>query len=96
MQMPAQSNGNQTTETVAPGNIVIKNYTFTPSTLTVKAGDTVTWTNNDSVAHSIKSATFNSSTLNTGDTFKFTFNTPGTYNYNCGIHPTMTGIVIVQ
>src|SRR5579859_4822887 len=94
--MPATNSGSNSTTEASPNNIVIKNYIFTPSALTVKAGTTVTWTNNDSVAHSIKSAAFNSSILNTGDTFKFTFNTAGTYNYNCGIHPTMTGTVIVQ
>lgn len=93
----APNNPTATTSTqVAPNNITIQNYSFSPSTLTVKKGTTVTWTNEDSVAHSIKSATFSSTNLNTGDKFKYTFNNPGTYDYNCGIHPTMTGTVIVQ
>lgn len=90
------SNSNTPSQAVTPDNVVIQNFAFNPETLTVKVGTTVTWTNNDSTTHSIKSSTFNSSGLSTNDTFKFTFNTPGTFNYNCGIHPTMTGTIIVQ
>lgn len=80
-----------------PSNIiVIKNFTFNPSPLAVKMGETVTWSNEDSTVHRIKSDTFNSSDLQTGDKFQFTFNTKGTFVYNCGIHPTMTGTVIVE
>jgi plastocyanin len=77
-------------------NITIKNFTFIPGLLIIKAGDTVTWTNNDSTAHKIKSDTFNSAVLNPGDTFKNTFSTHGTYNYSCAIHPSMIGQIIVQ
>jgi len=85
-----------TTEATVPNTIVIKNFAFSPATLTVKAGTVVTWTNNDSVTHNIKSTGFNSPDLATGDSFKFTFNTAGTYSYNCGIHPTMTGTIVVE
>lgn len=85
-----------TSNAVEPNNIIISNFSFSPETLNVKVGTTVTWTNNDSVTHNIKSSSFNSPNLSTGDTFKFTFNTPGTFNYNCGIHPSMTGTIIVH
>lgn len=85
-----------TGETVSSNSVLIQNYSFSPSTLTVKAGTTVTWTNKDSATHNLKSSTFSSPDLGTGDTFKFTFNTPGTFDYSCGIHPTMTGTIIVQ
>lgn len=81
----------QGTDTVA-----IKNFAFDPQTLTVKAGTTVTWTNEDAVAHNIRSDTFNSQELGKGDTFKSKFDTPGTYEYSCGIHQSMKGTIIVQ
>lgn len=80
----------------ATNQIMIKNFTFSPQTVTIKSGTTVTWTNQDSVAHTVISDSFASNNLNPGDTFQFTFNTPGTYNYHCSIHPSMTGTVIVQ
>lgn len=85
-----------TTTTTVPNSIVIKNFSFNPSTLTVKVGTVVTWTNEDSVTHTVESNTFNSGNLKKGDTFQFTFNTVGTFNYNCGPHPAMTGVIVVQ
>lgn len=90
------SNINTGSQTVVPNSVSIQNFAFNPQTLTVKAGTTVIWTNSDSVTHSIKSSTFNSAGLGNGDTFKFIFNTPGTFDYSCGIHPAMTGTIIVQ
>ena len=87
------------TTTTAPGNTVnIVNFTFTPGTLTVKAGTTVTWTNNDTTTHRPTSDTgvFDSGDLAPGATFSFTFNNMGTFSYHCSIHPYMTGKVIVQ
>jgi plastocyanin len=82
---------------VVEGNAVkIQNFAFDPGTLTVKKGTTVTWTNNDSAPHQIKSATFNSSQLSKGQAFSFTFNETGTFDYSCSIHPSMLGKIIVQ
>lgn len=78
--------------------ISIKNFSFNPSTLTVKAGTKVTWVNNDSVPHTITSDTgslLNSPTLPSGQSFSFAFNSPGTANYHCNIHPNMKGAVVV-
>ena len=77
--------------------LVIKNFAFSPATVTVNAGSTVVWTNDDSIQHDI---TFNgggiaSSVLNHNDTFSHTFPTAGTYHYICSIHPFMHGTVIV-
>jgi len=74
----------------------IQNFAFNPGTLTVKKGTTVTWTNNDSVLHQIKSTAFNSSQLSKGQTFSFTFNDAGTFDYSCAIHPSMLGKIIVE
>ena len=83
----------------AASGVSIDNFTFTPQTLTVKAGTTVTWTNNDDIPHGIASdnnAFRRSKALDTGDKFAFTFTTPGTYKYFCYVHPHMTGTILVQ
>lgn len=85
-----------TSGTAQNSNVTIKNFAFSPATITVKAGTTVVWTNEDSATHTVNSATFNSGNLGTGQTFSQTFSTPGTFNYSCGIHPSMKGVVIVQ
>lgn len=94
-QVPSSSQQSPTDVTSASA-ISIQGFAFSPATLTVKKGTTVTWTNNDSVIHTIKSASFNSGNLAKGDTFKFTFDTAGTFDYSCGVHPSMTGKIIVQ
>ena len=79
-------------------SVDISNYAFSPATLTVPAGTTVTWTNEDTAPHTVTSksgGTLNSPTLNKGDSWSFTFTTPGSYEYFCAIHPDMVGTVIV-
>jgi plastocyanin len=95
---PMQTSTNvQSQATPATENTInIQNFAFSPSTLTVKKGTVVTWTNNDSAPHTIKSATFNSSSMSKGQTFSFAFDTVGTFDYSCGIHPSMTGKIIVE
>lgn len=89
------------TATTAPtsgGNSVsIANFAFSPKSLTVKVGTTVTWTNNDSVTHTVTAngGAFNH-TLNPGNPFSFTFTKAGTYSYHCSIHPYMTATIVVQ
>jgi plastocyanin len=77
---------------------VIKDFAFSPETVTVKVGSAVTWTNQDSFAHSVKSAdgSFVSQDLQQGQTFTAAFNTAGSFAYICGIHNFMTGTVVVQ
>jgi len=76
----------------------IDQFTFTPQRLTVKAGATVTWSNEDDVPHTIVSSSkvFKSKALDTGGEFSFPFTTPGTYDYFCSLHPHMTGAVVVE
>ena len=79
--------------------VEIRNFAFSPRTLTVKAGTRITWTNRDEEPHVVVSAgkQFGSSpALDTGDSYAATFATPGTYAYYCAIHPMMTGTIIVQ
>lgn len=77
-------------------NIDIRGFVFNPSSLVVNAGDTVTWTNNDPVAHKIAGDGFGSDSLNKGSTYTFKFASVGTYNYHCAIHPSMVGMIIVK
>ncbi|MDQ6796716.1 MAG: plastocyanin/azurin family copper-binding protein, partial [Actinomycetota bacterium] len=86
----------------AGGNsVTIKNFSFEPRTLTVKAGTSVTWTNQDSTPHTVQ---FSSSSippsphLSAGggqSTYSHTFTAAGTYPYICGIHNSMTGTIKV-
>jgi plastocyanin len=77
--------------------ITIDNFTFTPPELKVKVGDTVTWTNHDDIPHTVVSAgKFRSKTLDSDDSFSFTFTAAGDYKYFCGIHPHMTGLIKVE
>ena len=96
--------------TATTNAIVIQNFTFAPAKTTVKAGTTVTWTNNDSTPHDVTSTNgpgtsatvtslFTSGELAQGKTFSFTFKKAGTYYYECKIHAslgTMHAVVIVQ
>jgi len=92
--------------TAANSNQVLcKNNRFNPDTLTVSVGTTVTWVNQDGFIHTVTSGTspsetsglFDSGNLNGGDTFSFTFDEPGTYDYFCIPHYSfgMIGKVIV-
>src|SRR4030042_449210 len=79
-----------TTPTQTQGNAVsIQNMAFSPATLTVSAGTTVTWTNNDTTIHTVTSNTglFESVQMSKGSNFSYTFNHIGTFAYHCSIHP---------
>ncbi|MER5339395.1 MULTISPECIES: cupredoxin domain-containing protein [Streptomyces] len=79
--------------------MAIKNFAFAPATLKVKVGTTVTWTNQDTDAHTVTSTgsggPLRSAALNTHATYSYTFTKPGTYSYLCTIHPFMTATVEV-
>lgn len=81
---------------VGAGKVTISNYEFSPETITVSAGAAVTWTNQDSAAHTIKFPGEETGKIATGATYSRTFSTPGEVTYQCGIHPYMTGKVIVK
>ena len=77
--------------------MTIKGFAFDPKAATVKVGETVTWTNEDGTDHTVTSSdgSFASEDLGQGATFSQTFNTAGTFDYICGIHPAMKATVIV-
>ena len=75
----------------------IDNFTFQPVEMTVKVGQTVTWTNRDDIPHTVVSAgKFRSKTLDTDDKFSFTFTNAGDYKYFCSLHPHMPGMIKVE
>jgi len=82
----------------SPGQVRISNFTFDPPSLTVPVGATVTWVNQDDEPHTVTSQTgaFGSQALDTDESFSFHFTAPGTYVYRCGIHPHMTGTIVVR
>lgn len=88
----------QTASAGAGAQVTISNFSFGPATVTVPAGTTVAFTNQDSITHTVTAAdgSFDSSNLQPGAQFSYTFTTPGTYSYHCSIHPFMTGQVVVQ
>jgi len=83
--------------TVQADNVIlIENHAFNPASLTIKVGDSVTWTNKDGVAHSVVFADFESDLLKKEDRFTHTFDTAGTFDYICGPHHDMKGTIEVQ
>ena len=86
-----------------PGNkqnrIEIKDFAFNPQTITIKAGEKVTWINRDEEPHTIVSVEKQfkkSSALDTDQEFTITAGAPGTYTYFCSVHPKMTGTIVVE
>ena len=81
-----------------PGAVTIANFAFSPETLEVPAGTAVTWTNNDDLEHSIVADddSFRSDPLGNGSSYEFTFDAAGQFSYVCGIHPEMSGTVVVS
>jgi plastocyanin len=92
-----------TTGTPTPGGgglhaVTIANFAFDPPTLSVAAGTTVTWTNNDTSPHTVTAddGSFDSGNLNPGQSFTFTFAQGGTFAYHCNYHPNMKASIVVQ
>jgi plastocyanin len=85
-------------DTADSTRIVVKDFMFNPTPLTVKAGSTVTWTNMDDEPHTVVSDTglFKSGGMDTNESFSFKFDKPGTYHFTCSIHPRMVGTIVVQ
>ncbi len=79
-------------------NVEISSFAFSPATLTIDAGETVTWVNKDIAPHSIVSdsgSELNSPTFGKEETYSHVFNTAGTFAYHCSVHPSMKGAIIV-
>ena len=83
----------------ATTNVTIVDYAFSPASITVHVGDTITWTNQDTAPHTVTSssgpAKLDSPQLEKGQSWSFTFTKAGDYEYYCAVHPDMKGKVIV-
>lgn len=79
-------------------HVTVLDFNFHPASLSVPVGTTVVWTNKDPHQHTVTQSVDNgwgSQLMDTGDTFSHTFTRPGTYAYDCELHPFMTGTVVV-
>jgi plastocyanin len=79
--------------------VSMEGIAFEPAEVTVAVGDSVTWTNNDSVAHDVTADSFSSGEaggMAGGDTFEHTFEEAGSFDYVCTVHPGMDGTVVVE
>jgi amicyanin len=83
---------------VAGTAVSIVNFAFSPADLSVKVGDTVTWTNKDEEPHNVVAGdgSFRSPGLDSNGTYSYTFTKVGSFDYMCGIHPFMHGTVVVK
>jgi plastocyanin len=98
MLMAALAAGFPAAQAQETNQVMIKNFMFSPMSLTVKAGTTVTWKNLDGEPHVVvnDSGLFRSAALDQNDTYQFKFDKPGVYKIFCGIHPYMKATVTVQ
>ena len=82
----------------ASGSVTIADFSFTPATITINQGDTVTWNNNGPTPHSATAndGSFDTGILKKGQTGSHTFNQAGTFSYFCKPHPFMKASVVVQ
>jgi plastocyanin len=92
LALPHVPAGSQT-----PMVVHIKDFKFAPPALTIKAGTTVKFINDDSDAHTATATdkTFDSGGMDTNDSWSHTFTKPGNYNYFCAVHPYMKGVITV-
>lgn len=94
-QQPVQTG---TQQSASKNVVIIQGMVFSPPLLTVKVGESVTWTNQDSVGHSATANdnSFDTGILSNGQSNTVTFSKAGTFTYHCKVHPSMTGTIIVQ
>lgn len=76
--------------------VEMSGFAFSPDSVDIAVGGTVTWTNKDSVTHTVKGDSWGSGDIAAGATYSNTFDKAGTYAYHCSIHPSMTGTVVVK
>lgn len=84
------------TTSAETADIIIKNFAFSPNVLNIHAGITIVWTNQDSALHTIKFDDFESDRISNGGSYEHKFESVGTYDYICGLHPSMKGQIIVE
>jgi plastocyanin len=98
MNMSSSASSQSTAKPVATNSVVLTNYAFSPSVITVKVGTKVTWTNKDDVHHTVTADSGTgpaSSDFGQGQTYSYTYTKAGTFTYHCVLHPYMHGTVVV-
>jgi len=100
---PSQGLPEETTPGASPVTpstveVTIEGFAYKPAALNILVGTTVTWYNKDSVTHTVtaRDKSFDSGSLSLNDTFSYTFEQSGTFEYYCTIHPYMEGKVVVD
>ena len=86
------------TISIVSGSSTLTTTAFSPNPVTTTVGSTLRWVNNDNLAHTstANSGLWNSGNIQPGGQFSFTFQSAGTFPYQCSIHPNMVATVIVQ
>lgn len=92
----AQPSASASPSSASLNAVTMKNFSFSPAEITIKKGDTVTWTNEDTATHDVAGTSFKSGNMKKGDTFSYTFNETGTFDYVCSFHASMKGTIIVE
>jgi plastocyanin len=94
----SNAGGSSSTASAGSGPVTIKNFLYRPEKVSVSAGDSISFTNEDSANHTATAndGSFDTGTLEQGDSKALTFEEPGTYAYICSFHPFMTGEVTVE
>ena len=79
-------------------HVAIRNFVYTPDTIAVAQGDTVVWTTEDFIPHTVtaRDSSWTSGSLNQGQTWRYVADTPGSYPYLCTFHPNMQGTIEVR
>lgn len=103
MGVEGSGTGQEPVTTIPDNSKVVKivgnagSNSFSPNPVEVKAGETVTWVNDDSARHTVtsKDGTFDSGMMGKGQSFSYTFDKAGEYSYFCEPHPSMVGTVVV-
>lgn len=95
--LPPSVNTNQPAEeSPKTAAVLLENFSFSPPSVTIAAGGEVTWTNRDSVDHTVTGENWGSELFGKDQSFTKKFETPGVYPYHCAPHPNMTGRVVVE
>jgi len=96
--LSCSKSSNNTNSNTSPNTVTMAGMAFSPGTITVSAGTTITWKNNDNMAHTVTADdnSFDSGNIGAGGSYSRTFSVAGTFNYHCTIHAGMNGKVVVQ
>ncbi len=94
----SKKDNNTTTPVTTSAAVSIENFSFEATSVTIKAGTTVTWTNHDATAHTVTAddGSYDSGSLAQDGAYSYTYQKAGTYKYHCKFHTMMTGTVVVQ